>query len=683
MPVSYDPGVGFFDSITDAYDRADRSVDRVLERAAKKALDIAVPKKDRKLAKELGLTADRFAGMIASNAPNTKEAPSFVSMMLEPFREAKKNPTPWNIYAAGAGLAGVFPWKTNRQWAKGEEWDMASGKGKIRNTGDEKAALFKFVPAGRDEPDYETYNQTTFHEPRYSEGPISYLHGLYKSRDAPGDVAAEMVYPLIDRFDMTGAKIDTHPVNTVVAGSLLRHQVRKPGIIHEDAERLASLLLDKRLQQLTRVRNADVDEMPWLGAADAGTLRRMLVGDQQTPTSFGGALKGFERWMQQADQYERTPEPGFKLPDFADRKNPAFRDLMDKIQDPDYWENPNAESSGISVPRSMGATFGEPVPAGRPRDRTPAPAVDPYGSSMGEGVPAGNRSMIAAQYEARGQHTMEEWNRLPSLEREGAIGRASRDVPARIRDYALLAHRTQGEMEEGQWEGLSFEEREAAMRAYRDRSSVDSATNAVMDAIYPNTELSRQFDRGNFSAESRRRASGVPDDLNDPDLFGGSPAAISTSRNMERFGSNAVMRVLDDRGTISDRAVAMAMATPDWPTLSNTERVGESRRIRRQIAHAEQSGDDGQRLRAFQRQEARESMPEGEFDEMLMSGQELAVNRGRIGLPYRLDAYIRMRAEARDSDPTYDPDEFDELPNGIQMGRVARFWARRRLDEPQ
>jgi hypothetical protein len=58
--------------------------------------------------KDAALFADRFAGMIASDADNTDVAPSMVGLLAEPFRTAKKDPTPWNIYAATVGPLGAL-----------------------------------------------------------------------------------------------------------------------------------------------------------------------------------------------------------------------------------------------------------------------------------------------------------------------------------------------------------------------------------------------------------------------------------------------------------------------------------------------------------------------------------------------------------------------------------------------
>ena len=154
-------GMGLLSEIRDHYSKLDHSLRRKERHVLSRAADIIVPKKDRKNVKDLADFVDRFAGMIASDAPNTDVAPRMSSIAVEPFVTAKKKPSPYNLYAAAMAPFGLFPWGRRHEDLP-TEWKAKIG-GTIRNTGSDDYPHYQYVPPGSDRPHADVRNDVAMY----------------------------------------------------------------------------------------------------------------------------------------------------------------------------------------------------------------------------------------------------------------------------------------------------------------------------------------------------------------------------------------------------------------------------------------------------------------------------------------------------------------------------------------
>jgi hypothetical protein len=284
-------------------------------------------------------------------------------------------------------------------------------------------------------------------------------------------------------------------------------------------------------------------------------------------------------------------------------------------------------------------------------------------------IPGDAPSIFLANQQAREQHTIDEWTSMSATQRDAAVQRWRYGLPANIQQLGYLSERTARAWDERgdgpDWGNLSWQDRGELMRRMssgRDlvdsESSVDSATRAVMDVVYPAR-------------------------LNDPPNVSGFPG---NNANMNQLADAAILRLSNQRpgsGMLTDRAVALSRASPEWDDLTNIERRAEARRIRRQLAIAQQDNNPAEAEERFVRSEARRAHGADHWEQMFEPGRASSVERARLGLPYKWEDFMPMWGEARRSDPSLDPTEFDDLPMAEQNRRVARFFARRRQDEPQ
>jgi hypothetical protein len=549
--------MGFLSSVRDAY----RGVDRAVTGAERRALEIAVPKKDRKSAKEFAHFLDRFAGMIQSDAPNTDVAPSFVHETLTPFREAKKHPTPWNLYAAAGSAMAVFPWGT-KSHAGPREWDsLAVPGGRIVNTETEQSPTYRFIPPGADQPIRNVYNDVTMNDAH------SHINMLsHTDRSVPREVLHDFMAPLNNRFQEHGIPIDAMPVNVKVAASVLRSQM-KPGEKKYTpyTERQSLGLLQSQLEDLTSVAESMMTD-PRRAASYASGIRQQLQTNDASPRAFAKSMKILEG-------YQRSPEggddPRYELPSYA--RGQGIVDLLKKIQDPDEWEQ---RTSGISVPRAS---------EHRPADEGPSLTFEPH------------------WYEARSQHTHDEWARMSRAERDDAADRVSSGLPARGDSLDRATEAVMGAI--GHPTPARIEPHETLADLGLDtgvntRPSLTEITRGAdvnastfEEFITRHEEAARHARAGVGEEEWRRMSPEERSSLIRAQMD-------QNRRSAEHSRAQSHMQALADRADelhrsgieldITERAVLAASRNPEWNLMSEQERQAEARRERRRIAHESQ-----------------------------------------------------------------------------------------------
>jgi hypothetical protein len=553
----------------------------------------------------------------------------------------------------------------------------------------------------------------------------SYIDYLLKAHDAPGGIVHDFIDPLINRYREHGAKIDASPINTVVAGTLLNAHTRDPGMIGGETVRKSERLIEQRIEQLNKVaRNLESD--PQSARWEATDLRQALIDDRQNPRQLQGALLAYQRHKRAMQQLAGEDEDAgipdlseglFTLPEHL-KRGEKYDKLWDRILDNDFWSAQDV----LPVPRSslenLSGSIGASVPAGAPR-RASAPG----------------QAFTASMYEARSQHTLEDWESLTDDARHAAAARASNGFPAhrdqmgRLRHDAREWHNRRNPFDS--FDSYTAEDQYAIMRQFQaeqfrrgsgvsweetpgeaNRSAIDRATAAVMDAldqprVRPEETLEdlgltsrNSGDRLQASFEdfqsSRTRAAEVAErnvgseewnamTPEDRDMLiraqmRQTQREESQDRPPSRL-SRAVTEILSPNETedITSRAVRMAQADPDYYRWTDQERRAEARRIRGRLAHAERGGRTTPAQ--FAMAEARRAHEPAEWDALSLQEQRASVSRAQFGLPYRIQDYERMREEARRLDPRFSPEEFDALSTARQMSRVQRFFARRREDE--
>jgi len=582
-------GMGLLSEIRDHYSTLDHSLKKKERHVLSRAADIIVPKKDRKNVKDLADFVDRFAGMIASDAPNTDVAPRMSSIAVEPFVTAKKKPSPYNLYAAAMAPFGLFPWGRRHEDLP-TEWKAKIG-GTIRNTGSDDYPHYQYVPPGSDRPHADVRNDVAMYP---DQSHISFLE-----HTAPGishEVIHDLMAPLNNRFQEHGIPIDAGPINVKVAGSILLGNLRgEPGAPkrYTDASVRASLsLLRRNLDSFNAVLEMK-DTQPERAAMHAQGIRDTMQRNHSSKRGFLNSLRAFETFMKHP---EGGDEPDFEIP--VEAKGVEGKHWMDLIGNPGEWQ---ARTSGIVVPQ-------------RPRLET---NPDVHGA------------LFAHEHTAASHHTAEEWNRMSHMDRINAAERVRDGLPARWADYQELRNETRREYEAtrrpGDFSFLSGTEQQNAMQAHAQgiqpeetlhdlgliepadlslgqntrpslteitRTAQDvqghSPSGTFVDFVASTNEATRQARAGVGEEEWGRMSSEERGDLVRAQV-------AQNRRSAEHSRAQSRMQALADRADelhrsgieldITERAVLAASRNPEWNLMSEQERQAEARRERRRIAH--------------------------------------------------------------------------------------------------